>query len=366
MYKFAALVVLFLAFATTAKSSHISYTEMTYKSLGNGYDYEFTVSLYADCGVILAPNAIQLNYCSLSCGASGVLVLDSVSGTGKAVFPICSYPTSICIGGSEIGYKKHEYKGIISFPKACNDWKITFDICCRSALINTIESPGTEGSVMMLHLDNLNYPNNSSPTFNDQPIVFACINEEHAYDQSATDIDGDSLAYSFYVPLSKGVNCIKAASVNYKGLFSLADPISTASGVKINALNGKVIFTPNILERAVMGIQVDEYRSGKIIGSIYRDFMITVTTESLLLGIKNAAAIDGFSLQPNPASNKIEVGVKDGQGWLRLYNVLGQVVLMQHIDRQSTTLDCSSLAPGAYFVVLQTQDQISRKQLIIE
>lgn len=366
MKKVSTLILLLLAFSLGGKCSHISYTEMTYKSLRNGYDYEFTVTLYADCGVILAPNSIQLNFCSISCSKSGRAILDSIPGTGTAVFPLCSYPSSICIGGTLVGYKKHVYKEIISLPKACSDWVFTLDICCRSNLINTIETPGTEGSVIMLKLDNLNYPNNSSPTFNEEPIVFACINEEHEYDQSAKDIDGDSLSYSFYHPLSKEINCIKAAPVNYKGIFGLDHLINTARGIYLNEHTGKITMEPTIIERGLMGIRVDEYRNGQMIGSIYRDNMLTITTERLILGLKESDLGNGFSFQPNPANNKLEVVLNDDKGTIRLYNILGQLQFTQEINAKITQLDVSNLTAGTYFAVFQTQSEMFRKQFIKE
>lgn len=360
------LFLFLFAFSLGGSCSHISYTEMTYKSLGNGFDYEFTVTLYADCGVHLAPNSIQLNFCSISASKSGRAILDSIPGTGIPVFPLCSYPSSICIGGTNVGYKKHVYKEIISLPKACSDWVFTLDICCRSNLINTIETPGTEGSVIMLKLDNLHYPDNSSPTFNEEPIVFACINEEHEYDQSAIDIDGDSLSYSFYNPLSKEINCIKAAPVNYKGVFGLDHLVTTARGISLNEHTGKITMEPTIIERGLIGIRVDEYRNGQMIGSVYRDNMVTVTTERLLLGLKQAAIGNALSIHPNPANQKVEVVLNDGKGTLRLYNILGQLLLTQEIQTKITQLDVSNLSSGTYFAVLQTQSELFRKPFIKE
>lgn len=366
MKKFLTLILFFLSFSLSGWSSHISYTEMTYRSLGTGFDYEFTVTLYADCGVLLAPNTIQLNYCSVNCGKSEVAILDSLPGTGMEIFPLCSYPASICKGGIYIGYKKHEYRGKITLPKACTDWTFTLNICCRSVLINTIENPGTEGSVIMLKVDNLNHPNNSSPKFKGEPIVFACINEKHEYDQGATDTDGDSLAYSFYVPFSRDINCITPVPVYYKGVFAADNPISTASGVTLNTKSGKITMEPTIIERGLMGIRVDEYRKGQMIGSIYRDNMINVTTERLLAGIKETTQTTDGLFRPNPSSGKVQLYLKGQSGDLRLYNVLGQLVFQQQIHDEITNLDVSPLPSGAYFAVIQTANELIRRQFTKE
>jgi hypothetical protein len=366
MNKITTLVLLFLAFSYTGKSSHISFAEMTYKSLGTGYDYEFTVTLYADCGVLLAPNDIQLNFCSVICGKTGTFTLDSLTGTGKEIFPLCSYPGSICKGGVEVGYKKHEYKGHVTLPRACSDWMFTLNICCRSALINTIESPGTEGSVIMLKVDNLNYPTNNSPVFKGEPIVFACINELHEYDQSATDVDGDSLDYHFYTPNSRHINCVTPVPINYKSGFGPSNPITTTSPILFNNKSGKITMEPAIIERGLMGIRVDEYRKGKIIGSIYRDNMISVTTERLLLGLQESTKPVECSFQPNPSAGKVQLYLKVKKGNLRFYNLLGQQVFQQYIDSELTSLDISMLPAGSYFAVIQTSDGLIRKQFMKE
>ncbi len=49
-------------------------------------------------------------------------------------------------------------------------------------------------------VSNSSYLTNSDPTFDDFPPLFLCNAEAINFDHSATDLDGDSLVYSFYTP----------------------------------------------------------------------------------------------------------------------------------------------------------------------
>ena len=58
----------------------------------------------------------------------------------------------------------------------------------------TTQIPGT----------NLTEDPNSSPVFNSLPPVALCAGFDFFFDHSATDLDGDSLAYTFCSPLFGG------------------------------------------------------------------------------------------------------------------------------------------------------------------
>ena len=79
---------------------------------------------------------------------------------------------------------------------ACSDWIFSFEQCCRNAAITNLQNAAGVGMYLSAKLDNLNYPVNSSPFFNNIPVTQFCVNNQFYYDQLATDPDGDSLAYS--------------------------------------------------------------------------------------------------------------------------------------------------------------------------
>src|SRR3954469_4121433 len=115
--------LMLLSTVFSARATHISYEDMSYKWI-SGNTYEFTLTLYRDCspGAAAAPLSVYVNICNAS-GSLGVITLGQVAGTGNPVFPLCSYPLSFCVGGTDEGFQKYVYKGTYTMPSARADWK---------------------------------------------------------------------------------------------------------------------------------------------------------------------------------------------------------------------------------------------------
>ena len=225
-------LICFLFFTFSVNATHLAYMDLTYKCLG-GNTYEFTLTLYRDCSTLAAPNSMAVNACSPSSGASTVISLDTIAGTGLPVFPVCSFPLSDCVGGTDEGFQKYVYRKVHTLPSAKPDWTFSVQICCREVFITNISSPIVTGEAILCVLDNFNFPGNSSPTFNDEPVLFACCNQSFSYNQSATDIDGDSLVYSLYHPLDNIPSCTGRDSVNYVSGFTYLQPITSSPAISM-------------------------------------------------------------------------------------------------------------------------------------
>jgi hypothetical protein len=88
-----------------------------------------------------------------------------------------------------------------------------------------------------------------------------------------------------------------------------------------------------------------------------------ITIDGTLLGV-DENAIQGFSFYPNPADNTLNLTSIDTIEEVGIYNLLGQQVIGQRINANSSQLDISSLATGAYLMKVTVNGQVGTYKLI--
>lgn len=77
-----------------------------------------------------------------------------------------------------------------------------------------------------------------------------------------------------------------------------------------------------------------------------------VFDENTSVSVGNVAAISGWSLSPNPATDMITIQLNDRKGTARanIYNVSGQLVTSTQVTGSNNSVDVSRLNPGVYYV----------------
>ncbi|TNF32406.1 MAG: PKD domain-containing protein [Bacteroidetes bacterium] len=270
------LLVLFtlLLGSGKAEASHALGAEITYECLG-GDQYRIRLVFYRDCGGIAAPTAPSINITS-SCGNQ---VLGMTLLPPDPPFPpfdqyLVDYELPVycqasnCGNGNSPGIQEYVYEATATLPP-CADWTFSYDLCCRSAAINTINAPGSQDIYVSAFLNNQAAPCNSSPQFDVPARGFICLNQDNTILATATDPDGDLLVYSVYTPWHN-----PGQSVNYTGGFNPNNPLSSTY---YNFNNGVITTYPtNNGQITVIGVMVEEYRNGVLIGRIVRDMQVRV------------------------------------------------------------------------------------------
>ncbi len=267
--------VLFSFFpAKQAEASHALGAEITYECLG-GNQYLVRLVFYRDCGGIAAPTAPSISISS-SCGNQ---TLGMTLQPPEPPFPpfdqyLAPYglpvycATSNCNGGSNPGIQEYVYEATVSLPP-CADWAFSYDLCCRSAAINTINAPGSQDIYVNAFLNNAAAPCNSSPQFDVPARGFLCLNEDNTILATAYDPDGDLLVYSLYTPWHN-----PGQSVNYNGGYNPNNPLNCNY---YNHNNGVITTQPTTNGQiTVIGVMVEEYRNGVLIGRVVRDMQVRV------------------------------------------------------------------------------------------
>lgn len=263
---FLSLIVLF-AFASNSYATHVMGADITYTWV-SGNDYQVTLTLYRDCsGSTISETSQDIDLAS-SCGNFSA-TLDWVSTTN--VSQVCATATTTCNGGTLPGTEQYIFTGIVTLPP-CNNWVMSWSLCCRNDGITNLTSPGSEDLYIQTTLNNVLAPGNNSPQFLALPTPYLCTNQLSIYNHGAADIDGDSLYYQFTTPLGG-----PAAPIAFNAGYSTNNPMITASGMNLNPQTGEMCLTPTVAQICVVSVIVTEYRNNVLIGTYIREMQVVVS-----------------------------------------------------------------------------------------
>lgn len=331
------LLFVYLTFPVcqTASASHISGGEITYQCLGNN-QYSIQLNLYRDCSGIDMSTAENISVAS-ACSTMSV-VASLVNPGGTEVSQVCASQIAgtTCNGGSLPGMEKYTYETTVTLA-ACSDWVFSWSTCCRNTTVNVPSSSG-DGSYVEATLNNTTVSCNNSPAFYSQPIPSVCINQLVNYNLSASNIDNDSLVYTFIAARND-----LGTTLTYTSPYSATNPID---GILMDSGTGVITFTPVTLGNFIVAIQITEYdSSGTLIGSVMRDIQFNVVncsgnstplaSSGAITGLSGTALAQGsYALQLCSGGNfSFNISINDS-------NSTDTIVL---------TSDITTILPGATF-----------------
>lgn len=271
------LAAVLFSFSNQAKASHALGAELTYECLGDNL-YRLRLTFYRDCGGSVSIGNIDTDVkINSSCFNTTLdLTLQNPPEYGPPFdqylqdYEIPIYcQASNCGSGSLPGIQEIVFEGTVELPP-CADYTFSYVEFARSGSIQTLVNPDNDSIRVEAFLNNDFAPCNSSPQFDVPARGIICLNQPNSMIHTATDFDGDLLVYTLYAPLN-GPN----SSVTYEAGYSYTDPINNSN---FSFTNGILDITPTEQAVTVVGVLVEEYRDGVLIGSVMRDFQVTVVT----------------------------------------------------------------------------------------
>ncbi len=273
----------------TVKATHIVGGEIYYDCLGNN-NYRITLKLYRDC---LNGQAAYDNPAVIGIFDINGNFIDSVAipFPGSTLVPptinnpCYTPPGNVCV-------EEAIYQTIVNLPPIAGGHVISYQRCCRNNTILNLINPGQVGSTYTITIPPANLAIcNSSARYNNFPPIFICQGAPLVFDHSATDPDGDSLAYELCDPYDGASSTFPMpqppagppyAFVPFAPPYSGTYPMSSNPAMAIDPQTGLLTGTPNIQGQWVVGVCVKEYRNGNLISVNKRDFQFNVLPCPLL------------------------------------------------------------------------------------
>jgi gliding motility-associated-like protein len=286
---------LILSASSILRGSHIVGGEITYKFLkrnGRNIDYRFSMKIYRDIytqnqGAILDPMA---NIGIFLKGANGVFrAYSTLNVPLKSNNPSIELPKFPCLTPpSGIGVEEGFYEWDATLLDTNTSYIISYQRCCRNKP-NNILNASTSGSTYYVEITPESQKlDNSSPEFNNFPPILICGGEPLKFDHSAKDAEGDQLVYKLCSPALGGSTTDPAprtprappySDVSFlRPEYTPENPMGGDPLVMIDPNTGLIAGTPNILGQFVVSVCVEEYRNGKLLGKIFRDFQFNVVS----------------------------------------------------------------------------------------
>lgn len=284
----ALLCLICSGFFSQVRADHALGGEIAYNYLGGG-NFEITVFFYREC---------------FDNGTTGSNLDDFISlgiFEGNSAFDIVSVPLSqfstepveIVLENPcgnlppNLCMQRLEYTTIVNLPSSPQGYNLVFERCCRNSGIVNIPNPQAVGIGLTTDIPPFTDDSapNSSPQFNSYPPAGLCANFAFYLDQSATDVDGDSLAYSLCTPWNGGSQNDPApipspssslTPIPWGAGFGPTNPIPANPDFAIDPLTGQITGFPTQLGAYVIGICVSEYRNGELLSTVMRDFQFNV------------------------------------------------------------------------------------------
>jgi gliding motility-associated-like protein len=287
-----------------AYASHIVGGEVTYKWLG-GNVYQVRLDIYQDCLNGQGPVILQDNPAILSLFNSNGVLLDVDSIGASSTLSVPANFSNECINNKPATCLQRQ-----SFFKNytltnTTGYYVVYQRCCRNNGILNINDPENTGTTNYVYIPprgNATTGNNSA-VFSNYPPQIICVNNPLVYDHSATDPDGDSLSYEFCTAFRGGTandskpipRSTDFRPVTYINGHTATMPMTGLPPLQVDARTGIITGTPNQQGRFVVAVCCHEWRNGKMVNTVTREFQFVVTNCSKAV----VAHIPQFSKETN-------------------------------------------------------------------
>jgi gliding motility-associated-like protein len=275
-----ALLIVFCFFQ--AQATHIVGGELNYKNLGSN-NYEIRMTIYRDAcvgqvgfddpgslGIFDSSNNLIFQY----------FMTPRDSGDVPPILydPCTDVPVFFC-------YKYCHYIDTINLPPQVGGYQLVYQRCCRNQNIVNLINPQSVGATYTAFVPGPEVVAiNSNPVFKNIVPPFVCADKPFFFDNSAIDIDGDSLVYELFTPfdgasvaapMPQPPNNPPYLIVPWQAPYNTLNMLG-GFAMTVNSSTGLVTATPNLQGYYVVGLKVKEYKQGVYLSETRRDYQIIV------------------------------------------------------------------------------------------
>lgn len=293
-----AFFFVFLFHNIDSQASHMAGGEITWVCLPNG-QYVFKMEIFKECS---GPSFFFNNQIISYQGGSILMKPDSnrwlTYGAGNISPQGPSGCKRSCSSPAQVG--AIQFFPYVSDPMTLNGvpppggWLFTWSLCCRPSTVVNLNQPGSQSFTLRSRMypyqgRNANSCYDSSPYFMELPAILICKNTELIFNHVAADTDLDSLVFSWAEPWDQ-VN----VPVNFGPAYSYDSPMPDTTfhplnqPAVLNSQSGEIRFATysgQSGQHYATTLQVDAYRNGTKIASVYRDIPFILFDCPVLPGV---------------------------------------------------------------------------------
>jgi gliding motility-associated-like protein len=208
-------VILFSFVAYVSFANHTEGGWMYYEYLGPGSaantsKYRVTLKQYTKCELTPGQNETSAPFTFFNAGTS-VQVLNITVPISQS-FTINNCPTVACQpcinNPPDICYRIRVFETVVELPNTPSGYIVAYQRCCRIINIVNVQAPSNNyGETWTVRIPGTAIPDaekNTSAFFAQNDTAIICTNSSFTFDFSATDINNDSLVYSFVSAFTGG------------------------------------------------------------------------------------------------------------------------------------------------------------------
>lgn len=213
-----------------------------------------------------------------------------------------------------IGVQSGLYSFEVTVPWSDQNYKVAYQRCCRNNTITNLVSPESTGAVFEIDITpEAQRSCNNSPVFNSFPPIVLCVNNPIELDLSASDSEADQVLYEFCTPKASGgqnpgtgcdaiiprpADCLPPFGQVTFALpnYSVNTPLGFGSNISLDPVTGILKLTPDLLGQFVVGVCIKEFRNGRLLSEVTRDFQFNVAACEALVDANVTTDADGTSI----------------------------------------------------------------------
>ena len=267
----------------TLRADHYAGGSLTYECMGNNF-YRINLDLLLDC----SNNTLAAQNLNLVSDCGVIFTLNNIPQiANEEISQVCSGAFTTCNAGALSGLRRRRFQQTV-FLSPCDGWTISWYVCCRNTSENLTGGPGL---YLETKLNNFNGICDMSPAVANESSPTVCAGQPVEYNPGYYDPDGhrmsfDLIAARYAAPLP--------TPTNYRPGFSGTAPIP---GIVLDPVTGQLSFTPTVTGRYIVVLKVTTYSAtNAVIGTVMRDFLVTVVNCANPPPVPNAPVVTGATL----------------------------------------------------------------------
>lgn len=270
------------------QAHHITGGEMTYQYKGVGASpntsrYLITLKIFRDQNAINAALMPSRVYIGVFNKDDGSAIFNIVNKTSESAVPVGTLPP--CIQNApNLDYHVGIFELTVDLPDNTKGYAAAYQTCCRVDNLANVQNYGGNqtGSTFTTDIPPAQYKDNSPEFVTKVDVV--CADKPFQLSYNASDVNGDSLVYSFTKAYDggsvRGDSLVKPeappySSVTYINSYTSQFPLG--SKAVIDSKSGIVSGIAPPSGKYVLGVKVASFRNGVLINEHLKDFIINVS-----------------------------------------------------------------------------------------